>query len=62
MPVKHYIQPGDEAIKFELPLSLAQIKHLHLCVARLHEANDKAGFISTPNEHQTSVKFSHYPF
>lgn len=54
MAVKYYIQPGDEAIKFELPLSLAEIKHLHLCVARLHEAYDKEGFISRPNEEMLS--------
>jgi hypothetical protein len=54
MPVKYYIQPGDDTITFDLPLTLAEIKHLHLCVATLHEAYDKERFISAPNEEMLS--------
>ncbi len=47
---RYFIQPGDSEITFNLPLSLSEIKHIHLCVADRYEADAQNGRIVKPTE------------
>ncbi|MDO1451539.1 hypothetical protein Q0590_35025 [Rhodocytophaga aerolata] len=45
-----YIQPGDEQISFDLPLTLSELKTLHNSIARQYNLDLKKGFIGLPTQ------------
>ncbi len=47
---RHFIQPGDTEITFQLSLSLSEIKHIHRCMADRYEADAQNGRIVKPIE------------
>ncbi len=46
---RYFIQPGDRDIKFDMAVTLEEIKHLHSFALTQEEVNSKAGYIVKSN-------------